>query len=77
MDMCFLQMSKSFLVDEGAQLLSPSLLMMPRICDQSGRGGRCLSSSESRVRRYSSPGVAASEGFQAVRLRGRPGGRSR
>ena len=55
----------------GAQLLSPSLLMMPRRCDQSGGGGRGRSSSESRVLQYSSPGGAASpEGFQAVRLRG-------
>lgn len=58
-----------------AQLLSPSLLMMPRRCDQSGGGGRGRSSSESKVLRYSSPGGAASpEGFQAVRLRGRPRG---
>ena len=66
---------KSLLGTGGAQLLSPSLLMMPRICDQSGGGGRGRSSSESRVLRYSSPGGAASPaGFQAVRLRGRPRG---
>lgn len=57
---------------EEVQLLSPSLLMIPRMCDQSGGGRRGRSSSESRVRRYSSPGVTASEGFQAVHLRGRP-----
>ena len=46
--------------------------MMPRRCDQSGGGGRGRSSSESRVLRYSSPGGAVPEGFQAVRRRGRP-----
>lgn len=52
--------------------------MMPRKCDQSGGGGWGCSSSESRVRRYSSPGGAASpEGFQAVRLRDRPRGKER
>lgn len=62
----------------GAQLLSPSLLMMPRRCDQSGGGGWGRSSSESRILRYSSPGGAVSpEGFQAVRLRGRPTGQEK
>lgn len=72
---CAFYKCKSLLGVGEAQLLSPSLLMMPRMCDQSGGGQRGCSSSESRVRRYSSPGAAASEGFQAVHLRDRPGGK--
>ena len=75
---CFVHVSRVPPGDGRAQLLSPSLLMMPRICDQSGGAGRGRSSSESRVRRYSSPGGAASpKGFQAVRLRGRPRGKGK